>query len=257
MDMVNLATVEPAWRNAVLLWIGLAVVTFINLFYLKIRAPFGRHTRDDWGPMINNSFGWFIMELPSLLCLWGGFLFFRSENTPQIALLPMALWSLHYFNRTFIYPLRLKDKKKKMPAVIAASAIFFNLVNGTVNGVFLAKGWFFGSTITVVIGCLVFFAGMYINIRSDNMLIALRKPGESTYTIPHGFLFEKVSSPNLFGEIIEWLGFFIVAPGLASLSFWSWTMANLVPRARDHHQWYLEKFSDYPADRKVLIPGIW
>jgi 3-oxo-5-alpha-steroid 4-dehydrogenase 1 len=36
-----------------------------------------------------------------------------------------------------------------------------------------------------------------------------------------------------------------------------WTFANLAPRAWSHHKWYHEKFSDYPLDRKALIPGIW
>jgi hypothetical protein len=35
-----------------------------------------------------------------------------------------------------------------------------------------------------------------------------------------------------------------------------WTMANLVPRARAHHRWYRERFPDYPARRKALVPGL-
>jgi 3-oxo-5-alpha-steroid 4-dehydrogenase 1 len=34
-------------------------------------------------------------------------------------------------------------------------------------------------------------------------------------------------------------------------------MANLIPRAISTHRWYHEKFPDYPADRRVLIPGVW
>jgi 3-oxo-5-alpha-steroid 4-dehydrogenase 1 len=33
-------------------------------------------------------------------------------------------------------------------------------------------------------------------------------------------------------------------------------MANLVPRARAHHRWYRERFPDYPARRKALVPGL-
>jgi hypothetical protein len=33
-----------------------------------------------------------------------------------------------------------------------------------------------------------------------------------------------------------------------------WTAANLVPRAVANHRWYREKFSEYPARRKALIP---
>lgn len=238
-------------------WLVLAVITFISLFFLKITAPFGRHTRTDWGPMINNTLGWMIMEAVSLVMLWVVFAAFWSNETPYTAFLPMALWSAHYINRTFIYPLRLKNKKKKMPLVIVASAMFFNVINGGLNGLFLAKGWFVQSEYLMLIGCIIFFAGMYINVKSDNMLIGLRKPGETAYKLPKGFLFDKVTAPNLFGEIIEWMGFFILAPSIASLGFWTWTMANLVPRARDHHEWSEQKFENYPKERKVLFPGVW
>ena len=248
---------EIYWYIGALIWNGLAIITFFALFVMKITPPFGRHTRQDWGPMINNSFGWFIMEIPSLICLWAGYLYFYSDATPHIALIPMALWSIHYVNRAIIYPLRLKNRKKQMPLVIASSSIFFNLINGTLNGVFLANGWYYESMAIVIIGCLVFFVGMFINMRADNMLLGLRKQGETTYKLPTGFLFDKISVPNYFGEIVEWFGFFVVAPGPASLSFWLWTMANLVPRARDHHHWYLEKFPEYPKDRKVLFSNIW
>lgn len=237
-------------------WIALAGITFCCLFFLKIVPPYGRHTKTTWGPMINNSFGWMIMEAPSLIFLWLSFFYFKNENTPSIAYLPMLLWSVHYINRSFIFPFRLKNRNKQMPIIITTSSIIFNLMNGCLNGIFLAKGWFFISTATIVLGCIIFLIGMYINMKSDDMLINLRKPGETGYKIPKGFLFEKVSSPNLFGEIVEWFGFFIVAPSVASLSFFAWTFANLVPRARDHHQWYLNKFDNYPKERKVVFPSL-
>jgi len=43
----------------------------------------------------------------------------------------------------------------------------------------LANGWFFQSSILVIIGVTTFFLGMYINMKSDNILIGLRKPGET------------------------------------------------------------------------------
>jgi len=245
------------WHTGVLIWIGIAFVTFGYLYFKNVTAPFGRHSRTDWGPMINNSLGWFIMEVPSLIFLWAGFLYFKTESTPEMSLLPMALWSLHYINRAIIYPIRLRNRKKQMPLVIALLAFFFNFVNGTINGVFLASGWFYQSKFLMGAGLIVFLGGMYINMRSDHILINLRKPGESNYKLPRGFLFERISTPNLFGEILEWFGFFLVAPGLASLSFWIWTMSNLVPRARDHHKWYLEQFPEYPDARMIVFPKIW
>ena len=89
------------------------------------------------------------------------------------------------------------------------------------------------------------------------MLIHLRKPGETGYTLPRGFLFELVASPNLFGEIVEWCGFFLMAWNLPALCFVVWTYANLVPRAKNHWDWSRAHFSDFPTDRKVVFPFIY
>jgi 3-oxo-5-alpha-steroid 4-dehydrogenase 1 len=95
---------------------------------------------------------------------------------------------------------------------------------------------------------------MGINLKSDAILIGLRKKGEKNYQIPKGFLFDFISSPNLFGEIIEWTGFAIMAWNLPALSFAIWTFANLVPRSLNHHNWYKENFPDYPKNRKAVFP---
>jgi len=96
---------------------------------------------------------------------------------------------------------------------------------------------------------------MIINVTSDNKLISLRKE-KMGYKIPNGKLFTFVSCPNYLGEIMEWFGFFILVPSIASLSFFLWTSFNLIPRALNHHEWYNEKFKNYPKNRKAVIPFI-
>ena len=46
-------------------WVLLGLVIFIVLLY--VTAPYGRHSRRDWGFNIPNRLGWILMELPSLL----------------------------------------------------------------------------------------------------------------------------------------------------------------------------------------------
>jgi len=43
---------------------------------------------------------------------------------------------------------------------------------------------------------------------------------------------------------------------MPAVAFAVWTLVNLMPRALHHHQWYRETFSDYPPDRKALIPFV-
>lgn len=243
------------------IWIGIAVVVHVVMFY--VTAPFGRHTSEKWGPTINNKLGWVIMESPSLLIMTA-FLILGSNSRSSNVWLLFACWIFHYFNRTILYPLRIKSTPKRMPVVIAASAVCFNLMNAGLNGYYLAElaspaqygnDWF--SKPNFIGGILLFFIGLYINWRSDNILIGLRKPGETGYKIPRGFLFEYVASPNLFGEVIEWTGFALMAWNLPAFSFMVWTFANLVPRARNHFDWYLKNFPDFPKDRKVVFPFLY
>lgn len=238
---------------------ALAVLTFVSLFF--VTAPFGRHTSEDWGPTINARLGWIIMELPSPLVL--SYFFFAGTTAPNtVTWIAWGLWMLHYFNRSVIYPLRQRDHQKRMPVMIMGSAIFFNLVNGFLNGYFLGNygdlytsDWLYSPYFMV--GISLFVLGMMINIQSDNILLRLRKPGEKGYKIPKGGLFKWVSCPNLFGEMVEWLGFAVMLWALPALSFALWTFANLGPRALAHHQWYQQKMEDYPANRKAVLPFLW
>lgn len=240
------------------IWLTIAIVVHITMFF--ITAPFGRHTTTSWGPMVDNKLGWFIMELPSLSIMLY-FLIFGSFSFNSYVWILFSLWIFHYMNRTLIYPLRIKATDKKMPLVIVLNAILFNLMNAGLNGYFLAEladpslyqsDWL--SSPNFIIGLFLFIAGMTINWISDGILISLRKPGETGYVIPKGFLFDYVSSPNLFGEIIEWSGFALMAWNLPALTFMVWTFANLVPRAKNHHDWYHQKFADYPKERKAVFP---
>jgi len=249
---------EHHYFTLLYIWIVLAVVTFPVL--LRITAPYGRHTKDTWGPTINNRLGWLLMEAPVVIVF--SWFFFTGSATKTIPVyIFFSLFMLHYANRILIFPFRMKTKGKRMPWSIIFLAVFFNFFNGFFNGYWFGTlspvyniSWLYDPRF--IVGVILFFAGMYINVSSDNMLFDLRKGGKTGYYIPTGGLFKYVSSPNLFGEIVEWLGWAIMAWCLPGLSFALWTMANLIPRALDHHRWYHRRFENYPKERKAIIPKV-
>jgi hypothetical protein len=53
---------------------------------------------------------------------------------------------------------------------------------------------------------------------------------------------------------MEWGGYALMVWSLPAISFFIWTLVNLIPRALDHHRWYKKQFEDYPSERKALIP---
>lgn len=239
-------------------WTLLALAIVPKQF--RTTAPYGRHTRTDWGPMISNQLGWCLMELVSLVVFAGLFL-----AGPNLKTAPMwvffALWTAHYVNRSLIFPWRTHTQGKQMPLAIVGSAAGFNIVNAGLNGLYL--GWY-GDVYPAawltdprfIVGLAIFAVGARINLWSDNKLIGLRADGKQGYSIPRGGLFERISCPNHFGEIIEWSGFALMCWNLPALSFAIWTAANLIPRAMSHHTWYRRTFTDYPADRRAVIPAL-
>jgi steroid 5-alpha reductase family enzyme len=107
-----------------------------------------------------------------------------------------------------------------------------------------------------VVGASIFWGGYALNRAADRALIRLRAPGQSGYQIPRGPLCRCVSCPNYLGEIVQWFGFALATWSLAGLAFALYTAANVGPRALSHHRDYRERFVDYPADRRALIPFI-
>lgn len=207
---------------------------------------------------MENSLGWMIMEFSALFV----FLFFFLSGSMQkypAQWIFLGLWIIHYVQRTFIYPLRIKTKGKKMPVVIVVFALIFNAINGYVNGYYLGTpsdhydvSWL--NDPRFILGTTFFFSGMLINWFSDTKLIHLRKKDKNGYSIPDGGLFRLVSCPNFFGEMIEWLGFALLTWCLPAFSFFLWTIVNLIPRALAHHTWYKQQFDNYPLERKAVIP---
>ncbi len=231
--------------------LGFAACTFPLLFF--VTAPYGRHVRAGWGPMLNARVGWVLMESPSVFlfawCWWH-----NGEFARPMVLALGALWLFHYVQRTFIFSLLMRGEGKQQPWLTAALAFAFNLFNATGNASALRQRPFDAA---FVVGASLFVLGFAINVQSDSILRNLRGPGEQGYKVPHGGLFSMVTSPNYFGEIIEWVGFAIAAQTLAGWAFAIFTFANLAPRALSHQRWYRKTFSDYPTSRRALLPFIW
>ncbi len=237
-------------------WVGLAAITGISLHFVP--APYGRHQRSGWGPRMNATAGWILMEIISPL----GMAFYfaagdRQHNLPARVFL--ALWLVHYGYRALVFPFCRRGGTREIPFVIVLLAAAFNLGNSYLNGRWLfhfgpplAASWF--GDPRFLGGTALFAAGFLIHLHADRTLIRLRKPGDSGYSIPTGGLYQRVSCPNYFGEIVEWTGFALATWSAPAAAFALWTAANLVPRALAHHRWYRATFPNYPANRRALVP---
>ena len=254
----DLSTEVGRFELLVLGFVAVAVLTFPLLFFVS--APYGRHARGGWGPRIDATVGWLVMEAPApivfALCY---FLGDPAHTRTPAAVAFLLIWQAHYLHRAFVFPFRRRGGQPDMPLLIAVFSFAFNAINGCLNGRWLFSlgpihtgDWL--ADPRFLAGVSLFALGYFINQHSDHILFHLRRPGETGYQIPRGGLYRLVSCPNYLGEILAWCGWALLTFSLPGLAFAIWTAANLVPRARTHHRWYREKFPDYPRERRAIVP---
>lgn len=194
-----------------------AVMSFLGLSFFA--APYGKYsTAKGFGPMMPAQIAWAVMECPNLVVsalVW----YYRdrfSGNAHKGVVNRVALgcFLLHYFNRSIVYPLRMSSSKTTpMPLSVMLAAFAFCSWNGSNQALALIVE---GNSILeqssladarCILGLIVFFFGLYVNITSDNALINAKKAAESKshkagtdlsnkYVIPRGGMFEYVSCAN-------------------------------------------------------------
>ena len=240
----------------------IAVIVFIALYF--VTAGYGVFYNKKWGPSIPNKIGWILMESPVfiamiLLCV------FSERSTNVVRLIFLILFEIHYFQRSFIFPFLIRGKSV-MPLSVILMGVVFNTLNALMQG-----GWIFYvspenmyeiswlTTPQFIIGTLIFFVGMIINIHSDYIIRHLRKPGDTKHYLPKKGMFKYVTSANYFGEFVEWCGFAILTWSLAGAVFALWTFANLAPRAAKIYDNYKKEFGDELDTKKVkrILPFIY
>jgi 3-oxo-5-alpha-steroid 4-dehydrogenase 1 len=246
------------FNGACYVWAALALVV---VPYLLLRpAPYGRHSRTGWGPTLNARLAWVLMEAPSPILMSICFVIGRRP-IGSVESVFLGLWLSHYLYRAFVFPLLLPASSRPMPVTIAASGGFFNLVNASLNGIWLfslspARPAAWLSSPAFIAGTTLFVAGYLAHLLADHHLRRLRLENGGGRGVPRGWLFQFLSCPNYFGEIVEWAGFAIATWSPCGLLFALWTAANLVPRAIHHHRWYRAKFADYPSQRRAVVPFV-
>uniref|UniRef100_A0A2K6EFH1 Steroid 5 alpha-reductase 1 n=1 Tax=Propithecus coquereli TaxID=379532 RepID=A0A2K6EFH1_PROCO len=220
-----------AYLECLLALAGFAVLSFVD-------PPYGRHSSPSSGPRVPARTAWAVQELPSLAvplyeCARASPE--RLRSAPNRVLLAMFL--AHYTQRSLIFPFLIRGGKPT-PLYSCVIAFFFCAYNGYLQSRYLSQ--------------YAVYADDWVT--DPRFLIGecpqLQTPPHSN----HRGLFEYVTAANYFGEIVEWGGYALASWSLQGGAFALFTFCVLLPIAKKHHQWYLEKFEDYPKFRKILIP---
>lgn len=252
-----------------ILTIGLIFAAFTIVAGFFAQSPYGRFASNEWGGInLDPRLGWWLMEIPaSVVFLW--FFISNSDDWNPAVLVLGGIWVLHYANRGWIFPLSIRvapGRRSTFSIMVMALGMFVTGIHGYLNA-----NWFteLGQQFTpdwlsdprFIVGVIIYACGFVLIVHSEAVMRNLRPRGgaaggESRYRIPYGGGFRFVSSPQYLGELIAWAGFSVFTWGLPGVMIFLITAGNLAPRAFATHKWYLEKFPDYPQDRKALIPCV-
>jgi len=240
--------------------ITLALFVFVQTHKFGSKFKYGRYCSEEKRGykliVVSSRIGWFMMNIPGLLIPFWIYYILEWRPTNKTGFALVCMWLLHYSWRACLYPLITRGGKN-LPFSTFTLGWMYCLANSIVQMMHVNGYQEDKEYPLIASGIIVFLVGMAINIYGDLKLRCLRKKGETGYRIPRGGLFEWVSCPNYFGEVVEWTGFalasgFALTPVSQAIFMWCF----LGPRALQHHEWYYENFKKYPTERKALIPMV-
>ena len=170
--------------------------------------------------------------------------------------LALIMWVVHYVKRILetIYVHEFGDMTMPIRNIFKNCAYYYGFaIAVAINVNFFPRA---NLTILTIVGLI----GMILSIISNGychiILKRLRTPGSQEWKIPKGFLFEYITTPNYFCEIMTWV-FFNVMTGFSSFGIlfnlcglyqmWEW--------ANQRRAKYLKMFPEYKV-RWTLLPFI-
>lgn len=244
--------------------IAMASTLFVALAGAFVKTPYGRFGTQGFGPAVPPRLGWILMELPALVVFVSSFVA-GDRATEIVPGLFLGLWLVHYGNRGFLFPLRMRVRRGAgFSLTVVVTGWIATAAHGYLNGAWigglgthLTDAWLLDPRF--IVGIVLYIGGVALNVFSDATLRELREAREVAgdgYRIPYGGAFRFVSCPNYLGELVGWVGFALAAWSPGGLFIFAISSANLVPRAIATHRWYRDHFPDYPPERRALVPGV-
>jgi 3-oxo-5-alpha-steroid 4-dehydrogenase 1 len=265
-SLVVWLTGDPTYDTVAALAFGFVALVAVAAWFVP--SAYGRFASPRFGVAVSPRLGWFLMELPSTLVFLAAYAAgVRRGEVVSVVLL--AIWLVHYGYRGFYFPWAIRaargDRATFSVAIIVAGWLSTSL-HGYLNAAYITtvgggydRLWLMDPRF--VFGVVVYYLGFVLTIRADATVRNLRtatevQSGTKVYRIPRGGLFEYVTNASYLGELVAWLGFAVMTWSPGGLFIFLLSLANLLPRAVATHRWYKKRFSDYPKERRILLPFV-
>ncbi|CAB3241191.1 unnamed protein product [Arctia plantaginis] len=201
-----------------------------------------------------------------------------QENEPSVtvsaALIAMTLLTIQCLRRlyeTYYLQVFAKSSKMNLSHYLAGIIHYFACIVTVVGQAPLFCGlqfrevmpWNNTYTTIIAVPCtVIFLVTWYEQFRSNIIFANLRKDKKSgkvvteEHRIPHGRMFEYVSSPHRMCEIILYTILLLLVPTRTFFCIYLWVLGNQIQTAIQAHEWYKKTFDNYPTNRYAVFPRV-
>ncbi|VVC86953.1 unnamed protein product [Leptidea sinapis] len=187
-----------------------------------------------------------------------------------IGLILLTIQCIRRCYETYCLQVFAKSSKMNLSHYLAGLVHYFAVIVAAVGQAPLFCGnqdrskilWIDTWTKMISIPCvLIFLWAGYEQYQSNMIFAKLRKDKlgnivTESHRIPHGRLFERVSSPHRLCEIIMYTVLILLVPTRTYFCIYLWVICNQVQTAIQAHVWYNKTFKEYPKNRTAVFPGI-
>jgi very-long-chain enoyl-CoA reductase len=186
--------------------------------------------------------------------------FDRQLNTTQW--LSFALVMLHFTKRELETMFVHRFSASTMPLKnVFWNSLFYWFPAGLLAAYEIYSPWALAARQEVpamnALGVALYIFGQCMNARVHLYLASLRKPGETTRTIPVGYGFNLVTCVNYMYEIIAWAGIILITRSVFLVIFISIGMLWMWRWGWEKEYAYRKQFGDkYKKKRYVMLPGL-
>jgi very-long-chain enoyl-CoA reductase len=202
-------------------------------------------------PRLHNTLSYSLTVVVFLACMP-----YAAPGTLFVA----AVWCFHFLRRTLEALFVHRYSGRPVPASdFLVEYVYYWGFAGWIA--WSLRDFTLPSLLQCSMGGLLFLTGEAGNAWAHQKLRALRvQSGQAGKAIPSGGLFDWVSSPHYFFEIVSWCGFFLITQLLASGAFLCLGAAIVTSYAVARHRAYKQEFDGqqgrtaYPAQRKAIVP---
>ncbi|XP_041972811.1 polyprenol reductase-like [Aricia agestis] len=193
-----------------------------------------------------------------------------SVGAALLTLTLIVIQSLRRYYETFFLQVFSDKAKMNLSHYAVGFVHYFGVIVAAIGEAPLFCGeqdrsqilWMDTKTKILALPITVLFALLWWEQYQSNIILAnLRRDTSGAvvsqeYKIPHGRLFNYVSSPHRFCEVMLYLLLLILTPTKTYLFIFMWVLSNQLFSALLAHSWYVKKFEDYPKNRKAIFPGV-